>query len=431
MSKHMTLDDRQNISAGIKAGKSFGEIAGEIGKCETTVSREVRSHRVVWDKKPYGRSKNRCVNRHSCTLTNVCSDDCRRRCSVCGKCSSICPQYEEEHCERLRHPPYVCDCCPDVNYCPLKKFRYDPFLAQDEYRSKLCEAREGFNLTADEIAEIDSRVTPLILNGQSVNHIAVACNDSLTVSRRTIYRLVDKCALKARNIDLPRKCKLKPRKGAKPHKKIDKDCRKGREIEDYNLYMREHPDVIPAQMDSVVSGSGGRKALLTFYLKGDYMPVFLREGNTAKSVQEWFEFLYEGLGHDDFCAFFPVILTDNGSEFSNPAALETAPDGRPRTKIFYCDPMASWQKPNVERCHEMYRRIIPSGTSLDCYTQQDMNLAASHVNSYARPSLGNKTAFEMLAIYYGTERTQKLLRLLGHTPIEPEKIVLSPTLLNR
>lgn len=431
MSKHMTLKIRQTIYSGLLAGNSFGEIARQIGRSESTVSREIRNHRVVWDKSPYGKPLNRCINRTNCYIKSICSDTCTRRCSTCGKCAKSCSMYIEEHCEKLNKPPYVCDACPNLNRCPLEKFRYDSFYVQKEYRITLSESRQGFNLSPNELNTIDSLVTPLILQGQSIHHAALVHNNSLSVSRRTIYRLVDKCALKARNIDLPRKCKLKIRKGIKPAKKIDRNCRIGRSMEDYNEYMRLHPDVNPVQMDSVVGGTGTSKVLLTMRFPGDFMPVFLRSNNTAQSVQEWIDFLYNGLGHEDFCTFFPVILTDNGSEFSDPAAIENAPDGSIRTRVFYCDPMASWQKSHVERCHELFRRILPSGSSFDSFSQDDMTLVASHVNSYARLVLGNKTPMDMLALYYGNERADKLLRLLGHVRIQPDKIVLSPALLRR
>ncbi len=47
MSRHMTLDDRQIIHAGLKRAESLAMIASRIGKRKTTVSREIRSHRVV------------------------------------------------------------------------------------------------------------------------------------------------------------------------------------------------------------------------------------------------------------------------------------------------------------------------------------------------------------------------------------------------
>ena len=43
---------------------------------------------------------------------------------------------------------------------------------------------------------------------------------------------------------------------------------------------------------------------------------FLREANTSKSVIDIYDELYHRLGGQDF-KLFPVILTDNGSEFFN------------------------------------------------------------------------------------------------------------------
>ena len=429
MSKHMSIEDRQTISSLIRQGQSLSSIAKQIGKSQTAVSREILKHRAIWDKKPYGRIVNRCVKRCECILRNACRTGCKQRCSTCAQCNNHCLVYEEEHCARLNRPPYVCESCPELNRCPLEKFHYDPFLAHREYRETLVESRTGYNLTPDQIRQIDDRITPLILQGQSVYHAAVVCGNDLPVSNRTIYRLIDKNSLKARNIDLPRKCKLKPRKGVQRSHKIDARCRSGRTYADFLAFINERPEIMPVQMDSVVGGAGSSKVLLTLRFKGDFMPVFLRDRNTAASVLEWIEFLYNGLGHDDFCAFFPVILTDNGSEFSNPTAIEIAPDGRIRTRVFYCDPMASWQKPNVERCHELFRRILPSGSSLDDLSQNDLVLVASHVNSYARAALGDNTPMDSLAFYYGEERARKLLRLLCQTRIPAKDVVLTPLLL--
>jgi IS30 family transposase len=60
---------------------------------------------------------------------------------------------------------------------------------------------------------------------------------------------------------------------------------------------------------------------------------------------------------------FPVILTDRGSEFTDPAAIEFDKDGNRRTYVFYCDPQRSSQKGSIEVTHEFIRRILPKGTS--------------------------------------------------------------------
>jgi hypothetical protein len=51
------------------------------------------------------------------------------------------------------------------------------------------------------------------------------------------------------------------------------------------------------------------------------MLAFIRDNNTAKSVTEIFDWLYEQLGHEVFTSLFQVILTDRGSEFTNPLAI--------------------------------------------------------------------------------------------------------------
>ena len=431
MSKHMTQQERQIIATGLDSGHSLNSISKNVGKHLSTVSREILKHRKLTDSSAYGRIDNKCVNRLSCSIRNLCDPSCRRKCSTCGKCNRVCPSFIEEHCARLSKPPYVCNGCSDAQRCVLRKFFYRPDTAQAEYRDMLVNARTGFNLTDEELERIDALISPLIKNQLSLHNIIVNNRNVLSVSERTLYRLVDRSALKARNIDLPRKTKLKLRKGPKPQHKIDTQCRRNRTYADYELYISQHADLLPVEMDSVVGCVGSSKVLLTLRFVGDFMLMFLREANTAQSVIDIFNYLYTYLGHEDFCALFPVILTDNGSEFSNPQAIEYAPDGTRRTRIFYCDPMASYQKPHVERCHELVRRILPSGTSFDGLTQDDINLVASHVNSYARLSLSDKTPMDSLAFYYGDRLAEKLLRLVCQTRVSPNEVIMSPALLKR
>lgn len=67
------------------------------------------------------------------------------------------------------------------------------------------------------------------------------------------------------------------------------------------------------------------------------MLAFLREANTTQSVIDIFNELDEKLEQTVFRKLFPVILTDNGSEFSEPLKLEFDNQQNHRTKIFYCD----------------------------------------------------------------------------------------------
>ena len=117
--------------------------------------------------------------------------------------------------------------------------------------------------------------------------------------------------------------------------------------------------------------------------------------------------------------------TDNGSEFKNPDTLENTADGASRTKIFYCDPLASWQKGRIEKNHEYIRYIIPKGTPLTYYTQRDITKMMNHINGVPRLSLNNRSPYE-LASFLLDEALFKALRI---KKVHSDKIILKPELL--
>ena len=189
---------------------------------------------------------------------------------------------------------------------------------------------------------------------------------------------------------------------------------------------------LPSCRDGRCHWSNRRQSFAYPHLsKTEFMLAFLRDNNTAASVADCFSALYQGLGSEDFERLFPVLLTDNGTEFSNPKSIEIAPDGHCRSRIFYCNPRASYQKPHIERNHEFLRMVLPKGSSFDHLSQQDINLVLSHINSYKRPVLGNKSPFEMFSFVYGETLTNKLLHLLCLSIIPGNNIILTPRLLRR
>lgn len=151
----------------------------------------------------------------------------------------------------------------------------------------------------------------------------------------------------------------------------------------------------------------------------------MRKANDSQSVIDIFERLYFEMKPDIFMDTFPILLADNGSEFSNPKAIEFDKQGNQRTHMFYCDANAPYQKGNCENNHEMIRRIVPKGTDWGQYTQEQINLMMSHINSYARKTLGNKSPYEVFAFLYGEE----LLKMFNLEQIPADEIVLTPDLL--
>lgn len=425
--KHMTLEDRIVIVRMLDQGESFKRIAAAIGKNCTSISREIRNHLEFKKTGAYGHPFNACAHRKDCTLRSLCGHcafPSKKYCHFCEKCNSNCKDFVEERCPKLEKPPYVCNGCPDKGRCTLEKRLYKASLADREYRETLSECRSGISYSEEEIRRLDGVVSPLIFKGQSINHICANNQDSLMVSKSTLYRLVDYNLFKARNIDLPRKVRYKPRK-KKNVFKVDRSCRIGRDYRDYLRFRENHPDLPVTQMDSVIGRKGGKALLTIHFVKAEFMLAFLRDTNDSQSVIDVFERLYLELRCDIFMSLMPLVLTDNGSEFSNPKALEYDVQGNQRTHVFYCDPSSPEQKGSAERNHELIRYVLPQGTPFDDLTQDDVTLLMNHVNSYSRESLGNKCPYEVFEYFYGSWP----LKALGCERIAPNDVNLTTALL--
>lgn len=425
--KHLTDADRLEIEHGLRHRLSIQKIAAKIGKHPSTVSREICARSVVSHKGAFGRLTNRCVSRLSCSVRQLCEDkpDCVKRCSACRLCNSVCPEFREEVCAKLETAPYVCNGCERESLCVLRKRFYVHRLAQNNYRDILVRTRQGANITEDELCALDTLVSPLIRQGQSVHHILSNHPDRFDLHEKTVYRYIAGGLLRATNGDMPRVCSLKPRARKPVEHKIDTKCRLGRSYADFQEFTAAAPDARVVEMDSVIGRVGG-KVLLTFLFRDTgLLLAFLRDRNDSQSVIDVFARLWTCAGPVLFRRLFPVLLTDNGSEFSNPRALEIAPDGTPRTRLFYCDPCASWQKGRVERTHEFLRLVLPRGTSFDGLAQTHLDTMLSHINSYSRLALNDKAPFDLFAFTYGAD----LLSQLGLQRIPADRIVLKPSLL--
>lgn len=417
---HLTFAERKSIEHALDQGNSLRSISRQLGRPLSTVSREIKRHVKPISFMPYGKIKNRCIHRAGCTITGLCKNKtgCKHKCSRCDFCNAHCPDFAEEHCSRLLSAPFVCNGCSLYTKCVLHKKVYRADSAHKAYRTTLVESRSGFNLSEQELSNIDSLYSPLIRQGQSVYHICASHKDSQICSSRTVYRLVHSNSLSARNLDMPRVCKLKLRSGAPRVMKIDKACRLGRSFCDFKQFLEQHPDSSVVQMDSVIGRIGG-KVLLTLHITScDFMIAFLRDANTSASVISCFDTLRSRL-KDLFPSMFSVLLTDNGSEFSNPSLIE-----RDDIRLFFCDPSSPYQKPLVELNHEFIRRFLPKGSSFDSLSQDDVNLMFSHINSYSRAKFSGKSPAQMFISIYGLDA----LHLLWQTLIPSEKIILNASL---
>lgn len=412
--KHLSLSDRIYIEKGLNDNLTFREIARYLCKDPSTLTREVRKH--ITHSHGYGHQiNNTCKYKFTCREKNVCNNNvcADRRCSTCNRCNRYCKRYKPDDCyKRLHRAPYVCNGCPSRQGCHKNKSYYNAVDAQNEYEKERTESRLGINLTPEELEKLDSIVSPLVMRGQPIYHIYENNKDDIPVTSRTLYRYINDGVLCAKRMDLRRAVKYKKRYQSKDKENnIPKGARLGRSMSDFRTYIADHVEDAAnlVQMDTVMGKQGSKQSLLTLYFSNCHLQlIFILEEHTAQNVCDVFDFLEMVLGTELFKKAFPVIITDNGPEFSNPVYLERASDGSRRTRIFYCDPYSSWQKAECEKNHEYIRYVIPKGKSMDQYNQSDMNLLMSHISSTSREKLGGSCPYDVALVFLGKEFLDKL-----------------------
>ena len=424
--KHLTIEDRIYIQNELDKGTSFKDIARFLCKDPTTISKEVKARRSSdwFHKGTFLNAKNFCTNHFRCKKTNACNKIllCDVKCASCPTSNQTCPDFQKERCCRLDRAPYVCNgCSKKINHCTIAhKYTYNARFADRKYRECLKDSRSGIAMTRQELHKKDKIITPLIDQGQSPYQI-VANHPELNLSVRSVYNYLDMGLLTARNVDLKRKVKFKPRK---VHKSQISDRRvfNGRTYADFQqLHLESF-----VEMDTVHSAVGSSKTLLTFFFTREKLFLaFLMNRNTEGSIRLVLDRLEKRFGTFDFLTLFEYILTDRGAEFGDPDSLETGVTGIQRTNIYYCDPMRSGQKGGIEQAHTMLRMILPKRTTFEFLTQWDVNLITSHINSTPRESLNGRTPYDVALEAFGED----VLKAFQLRRIDPDKVILTPKLI--
>lgn len=428
--QHLRLEDRIIIESGLNANLSLKCIAQSIGRDPTTVSKEIKRNRIAKSLTQFNHVI-LCKNLQSCQRGGLCNDlpACLGLCKRClrHQCSQLCPGFVPMKCTNLQRAPFVCNGCDRKKACRRQtKYYYFASKAQASYRCTLSDSRKGINLTDLELAELDQLVSPLLRRGQALNHIFANHHQAIPCSKKTLYSYINQSLLSVGNLDLPRKVRYKKRKKHQREPAKDYRYRSGRTYQDFLEFTAQHPEVPIVEMDTVEGLKTERPVLLTLIFRScNCMLIDLLSDQTQRQVITAFNRLEQVLGYDVFIRMFPAILTDNGSEFKDPQALETALDGRRRTRIFYCDPNAAWQKGKLEKNHEMIRCVLPKGSSFEGLTTRKVHQIRDNINSTVRDSLNRNSPRDLADILLPHEALDKLdLRR-----IPADDILLTPRLL--
>ena len=391
--KHLTLDERIEIQTMLKCRCSFKHIAKVLGKDQTTVSKEVKRNIVIEPTSTVRKDKAGNLLTH-------------------------------ELCPCLKKPPFVCNPCPRLTTnCGYDKHRYYGKTAHQDYEKRLVSARSGIPLNQEKFYENDRIITDCIKRGQKLYHIIQT--QKLEVSKSTVYAHLKKGYLSASPTEFPRIVKFKQRT-AKPVEYIPKGLKIGRSFIDFNEHLDKNGILTWVEMDSVIGRIGGKTIITLHFTTQNFMIGLLAESKHAASTSKKILELKAILQDNDFSfgSIFPLILTDNGGEFSDVFAIENDLHGKKETNLFFCDPYKSSQKPHVEKNHTILRDILPSGSSFDDFNQDDINMIFSHLNAVKRNIFNGKSPYDLFTFTYPKE----LAAVLGIKFIEPNCVIQSPLL---
>ena len=200
---------------------------------------------------------------------------------------------------------------------------------------------------------------------------------------------------KITNKDLP----VKRNKNKKDYKKIHriKKACAGTSIEDRPEDILEREEFGHMEMDSVIGKREKGSTLLTIIeRKTRNIIVKKQPDKTSKSVVETLDELERELG-DVFYKLFKTITVDNGTEFADCEGIERSCvyPGKKRTKVYYCHPYASCERGSNENGNRMIRRKIPKGTSINGYSEEEIQQIEDWVNEYPRRMFGYRSSKDL------------------------------------
>lgn len=377
----LTRHERNTVERMLDRNRSAREIAAELGRSPSTVTREVAAHRYVTaPRSRYGEPA-------PADLSGACP-----RLSAWPRCCNGCSHRRGYGCSRK----------PRVFYSARR--------AQEAADAELSASRSGIDETEEGAAAKLAAIRDGLARGLSPQQIA-ATTPGLSAS--TVYRWVDAGYDGMTNMELRRKVGYRPRSRRAPKRATSHSA---------------------LTMDTVEGSRGDSARLLTLLHRPSRFQLALPlPDGTCASVLAALSSLRGVLGEDGARRAFGAVLTDNGSEFADEgaiAALLGERDGE--TRLFYCDPRQSQQKGACEKNHVEIRKLLPKGAGarFDRLTAADCALLMSQVNSEPRGALGFLTPARVLRMALG-EDASALMDAFGIEELAPGELDLTPGCIER
>ena len=358
--KKLNQEERNLIEVRLKDGWSLKDIAKELNRSLSTISREIKRNRMV--------ERNVKIFEYNNIKT-----------------------YEEilknNHCDLLKRSPYVCNSCP-------RYFSKNCTKHYIVYKSIISHKKSLHRRTTSRITESKIMMLKEI--------------QRLLDLKQTIYSYINNGLL----------IKMNKRKRRKIKKKIEdieleylprKSFLSDREYKDFEEYRENHKDISVVEMDLICGPLGTNGYILTIFITDiQFLMAYKLEKKSQIEIVKILDNIERAIGTVMFRKMFEVILTDRGYEFSSRDKMERSiKSDFNRTRIFYCDKAMPTQKPNIENIHRLIRRFLPKGVSFNNLTQEEVYDMVNNINSLYKARY-KKTPNDMFIAKYGQRTLQKL-----------------------
>jgi IS30 family transposase len=388
--------ERVAIERGLDKGHSCRQIAKDLGRSPSTIIKEIERNKTI---------------------------------AKGGDKGARVTEMPEKVCPYLQVSPHVCNGCKKRHYHCTQKFRceYCAECAQHISDDMKKSSRMGVDMEEEKFTKIMTIVRDDISRGISPEQIVMTRGEKVPVSTSTLYRWIDRRYAGMSNLELRRHCRYKPRKHNYIHRSTSHGITRS-----YDSFCKLSDDVrgSTCEMDTVHGRIRDSQCLLTLYMRPfKFQWVLLMGNKTPASTVKIFDLLESVLGTATFRKFFGIILTDNGTEFSDFESLENSfvLKKKKRCSVYYCDVRQSQQKGACERNHVELRKLLPKeqGISFDHLTSRDSAVIMSQLNSQPRASLGGMCPIDMFIAAYG-KIAQDALDAFGIERIPFEELIMSP-----
>lgn len=266
-----------------------------------------------------------------------------------------------------------------------------------EENRRFCQAKNFKKYDADFLKELPKAIVstnqkPRIHSVDTFVHTYQKNHpDKRVPCTKTVYALIDQGVLSVRNIDLPMKTRIRPRKKKSSEPKGKNAKHLGRSIEERDPAILLRDELGHWEVDLVLGKkTQGEPVILTMVERKSRVLLTKKVWSmNAEAIQKAVQRLIEKQG----LACFKSLTTDNGAEFSTLSLVEQE---IPNMKVFFTHAFAAWEKGTNERHNGLLREFIPKGKSLKFLKYSDLKKYTNAINCRPRRLLDYQTPKECL-----------------------------------